>query len=255
MPARIAPRRHHLPGLGQLEHPGQDPDRVVGRIRHVAQRVMQRRDVLGGDFLKFLVPEGGKDVVPQREPVAVCRVRPAPGLDMVLEPACRQIGDGGRGRGPWVLAPLDAVDDLGRLAPARIHRLGAHPPERHPLQAGRTPGLDDVELAPGGVDAHAEACGVAVPEDRVLAVGAEPVHDTLGQSEGAALGHGLSPGGVDRSKMPVIKPRPPDIEFVAVYGPAVSAIQGAGSRWPRKNPIYRSDLCKSRRYSSRRVVA
>ena len=116
---------------------------------------------------------------------------------MVLEAACGQVGDGGLGRrfrGLRILAPLDAVDDNSRLAPALVDRLGADRPQGHPLQAGRPPGLDDVELAPGGVDPHAEAGEVAVPEDRILVVGLQPFHDPLGQSERTPLRHRLSPG-------------------------------------------------------------
>ena len=120
-------------------------------------------------------------------------------LDVVLEHEFGEIGDGGRRRlrRPGVLAPLDPVDDGGGFAAAVLNGLGADPPERHPLQACRSPGLDDVELAPGGMHPHAEAGKVAVPEDRVLAVGPEPVHNPLGQSERAALRHGFSlPEGV-----------------------------------------------------------
>ena len=46
MPARVAAGRRHLPGLGEDEHPGEDPDRQVGRRRHLARLVVQRRGVL-----------------------------------------------------------------------------------------------------------------------------------------------------------------------------------------------------------------
>ena len=79
---------------------------------------------------------------------------------MVLEAARGEIGDGGLGRRlrrHRVLAPLDAVDDDSRLAPALVDRLGADRPQGHPLQAGRPPRLDDVELATGGVDPYPES--------------------------------------------------------------------------------------------------
>ena len=47
-------------------------------------------------------------------------------------------------------------------------------PDRAPPASGRFPRLHDVELAPGGMDAHAEPGGIAVPEDRVLASGSSP---------------------------------------------------------------------------------
>lgn len=56
------------------------------------------------------------------------------------------------------------------------------------LRASEGAGLDDVELAAVGIDADAEAGEVAIPEDGVLAVDRETVHDSLG--EGVALGPG-----------------------------------------------------------------
>ena len=136
-------------------------------------------------------------MVADGHPVVPGRARLAARLDVVLEHEFGEIGDGGRGRRLRrlrVLAPLDAIDDHGGLAPAVLDGIGADPPERHPLQAGRPPGLDDVELAPRRMHPHPEAGQVAVPEDRVLAAGLEPVHNPLGQPERAALRHGsLSP--------------------------------------------------------------
>ena len=104
---------------------------------------------------------------------------------------------GGFGRRRWrlgVLAPLDAVDDGGRLAPALLDRRVGNPPQGHPLRAGRPPGLNDIEFAPGGVDPYAEAGQVVVPEDRIPVVGLQPLRNPLGQSKRAALRHRLSPG-------------------------------------------------------------
>ena len=62
----------------------------------------------------------------------------------------------------------DRVHDLRRLpSPLFDLDIGAGP-QRDPLQAGWSPRLDDVELAPGGMDPHAEAGQVAVPEHGVL---------------------------------------------------------------------------------------
>ena len=197
MPARVASCRNHPPALGEGEHPGQDPRCLVGRRGGVAQLVVKRRDVGGRDILERLRPQGGQDVVLQGHPVVLGRVRLAPDRDMVLEAACGEVGDGGlrrRFRGLRILAPLDAVDDNSRLAPALIDRLGADRPQGHPLQAGRPPGLDDVELAPGGVDPYPEAGEVAVPEDGILVLGLQPFHNPFGQSERTPLRHRFSPG-------------------------------------------------------------
>ena len=66
------------------------------------------------------------------------------------------------------LAPLDAVDDLCRLLSSLVDRDAVVGPQGHPLQAGRSPGLDDIEFAPGSVHPHAKAGQVAVPEDGIL---------------------------------------------------------------------------------------
>ena len=202
------------PVLGQHEHLGQDPYGLVGRRRPVPQRVVQRRHVLGSDILQGLLSQGGKDVVLDGQPVVLGGPALAPHRDMVLETEFREVGDGGLGRRfrrDRILAPLDPVDNDGGLAPAHVDRLGADPPQRHPLEAGWTPGLYDVELAPGGVDPYAEAGQIPVPEDRVLAVGLEPLHNPLGQSERAPLRHLVSPG----ARILVIKPEPGDIKIGA----------------------------------------
>ena len=84
---------------------------------------------------------------------------------------------------PWVLR--------GTRAGSRLACLSWH---WRRIRPARPPGLDDVEFAPGGVDTDAEARQVAVPEDRVLAVGLQPFHNPLGQLEGTSLGHRHSPG-------------------------------------------------------------
>ena len=64
---------------------------------------------------------------------------------MSFEAAQGEVGDSGLGRRLGrlrVLAPLDAVDDDSRLAPALLDRRFADRPQGHPLQAGRPAGLD-----------------------------------------------------------------------------------------------------------------
>ena len=71
-----------------------------------------------------------------------------------------EIGDGGVRLGlrrDRVQAALDAVDDLGSLAPPLVDGLPGDGSEGHPLQAGGSAGLDDVDLAAVALDAHAEA--------------------------------------------------------------------------------------------------
>ena len=127
----------------------------------------------------------------------------APHRHEFLEEELGEVGDAGlrrRLRREGLLAPLDAVDYGGGLAPVLVDRAVADPSQFDPLQAGRPPGLNYVKLAPGGVDPRAEAGQGTAPEDRVLALGLPPLHNPPGQLEGASLGHRLS-----RPGKPVIK--------------------------------------------------
>ena len=63
MPARVAAGWHHSPVLGDGEHLGKDPHRLVGRTAGVAQLVAKRRDVAGRDVLERLRAQGRQDVV------------------------------------------------------------------------------------------------------------------------------------------------------------------------------------------------
>ena len=113
---------------------------------------------------------------------------------------------GGFGRRRWrlgVLAPLDAVDDGGRLAPALLDRRVGNPPQGHPLRAGRPPGLNDIEFAlfsavvagirwrgPLRRSRSGRCPGGSHPCRRPSAT----LRNPLGQSKRAALRHRLSPG-------------------------------------------------------------
>ena len=93
--------------------------------------------------------------------------------------AGREVGDGGAGLGRrccGLLAPLDAVDGLGGAEPGLRRRKLAVGAERDPPGPALRPALDDVDLAPRGVDADPEARQLAVPEDPVPARDRETVH-------------------------------------------------------------------------------
>jgi len=59
----------------------------------------------------------------------------------------------------------------------------------YPNTIGRPPRLDDVKLAPGGMDPDPEAGEVAVPEDRVPVNWLESVHNPPSQPECAPFRH------------------------------------------------------------------
>ena len=126
------------------------------------------------------MPSCGQDVVLQRAPVDAGGVRIAVLGDVGAHVALGEVGDGGGAgvgrRRSGFLAPLDAVDDLGRA----LSRLGggdlAVGAERDAARPAAGAALDDVDLAPRGIDAHAEAGQIAVPDDDVALGHRERVH-------------------------------------------------------------------------------
>ena len=105
----------------------------------------------------------------------------------------RQTGHREHGRGrrrKGILAALDPVDDRRAPLPRLPGGEVAVPPETDAPEPGRPSGLDHVDLAAAGVDAHAEAGEVAVPEDGILLLDAKRVDGALGDSEFASPRHG-----------------------------------------------------------------
>ena len=87
-----------------------------------------------------------------------------------------------RYHGHGVLAPLDAVDDNGRLLSSLVGGEVAVEPERDPLRSGGPSRLHDVGLAAGGLDVHAKACQVPVPEHGILLADGERIDSALGDT-------------------------------------------------------------------------
>ena len=153
---------------------------------------MQRRDVGALDQAKRHHAERRQDVVLQRAPVDACGVRIAVLCDVGAHVALGEVGDGGAGLGQErarFLAPLDAVDDLGcafaRLCGGDL-AVGA---ERDAAWRAARPALDDVDLAARGVDAHAEARELTVPDDDVARGGRERVHRPARKRQRATARH------------------------------------------------------------------
>ena len=191
--AGIAAPGHQVPGLGQLEHLRQHRDDMVGHRRGVAEAVMERDDILRVDVLHRHGSECRNDVPVDGGPVELLGLGFAMDLHIGSHAAGREIGDGGIGLGlrrDRVQAALDAVDDGGRFATPHVDRHPGAGPEGHPLEAGGTPGLDDVDLAAVGLDADAEAGEVSVPVDGVPAGGRKGRDAAGGEAEGASLRHG-----------------------------------------------------------------
>ena len=153
---------------------------------------MQRRDVGALDQAKRHHAERRQDVVLERAPVDACGVRIAVLCDVGAHVALGEVGDGGAGLGQErtrFLAPLDAVDDLG----CALAGLGggdlAVGAEGDAAWPATRPALDDVDLAPRGVDAHAEAGQLAVPDDDVALGDRERVHRPARERQRATARH------------------------------------------------------------------
>ena len=140
---------------------------------------MQRRDVGTLDHAKRHHAERGQDVVLQRAPVDACGVRIAVLCDVGAHVALGEVGDGGAGlgqEGARFLAPLDAVDDLGCALACLCGGDLAVGAEGDAAWRATRPALDDVDLAARGVDAHAEAGQLAVPDDDIARGDRERIH-------------------------------------------------------------------------------
>ena len=154
---------------------------------------MERDDILRVDVLHRHSSERRNDVPVDGGPVEILGLGFAMDLHIGSHAAGREIGDGGIGIGlrrDRVQAALDAVDDGGRFATPHVDRHPGERAERHPLEAGGSPGLDDVNLAAVALDADAEAGEIAVPVDGVLAGDRQGGDAAGGEAEGASLRHG-----------------------------------------------------------------
>ena len=112
--------------------------------------------------------------------------------DMGAQVAGCEVGDGGAGLGRrcgGLLAPLDAVDGLGCAEPGLRRRKLAVGAERDAPGPALGPALDDVDLAPRGVDPDPEAGQLPVPEDPVPARDRETVHLPPAQAQRATARH------------------------------------------------------------------
>ena len=154
---------------------------------------MEFDDVLGPNILHRHGAERWNDVPVDDCAVELLGLRLAMDLHVGAHAPRREVGDGGVRLGfrrDRVQAELDAVDDGGRFAAPLVDRHPGEWSEGHPLEAGGTPGLDDVDLAAVALDAHAEAGEIAVPVDGVLAGDRQGGDAAGGEAEGASLRHG-----------------------------------------------------------------
>ena len=84
-------------------------------------------------------------------------------------------------------------------------------------------------LAAGGMDAHAKACQVPVPEHGILLADGERIDSALGDTSLASSRHGGSPEaflGVGRRWKSVIKPQTTDIKSRRIWSAEPTVMQG-----------------------------
>ena len=87
------------------------------------------------------------------------------------------------------LAPLDAVDDLGRAFACLGCGDLAMGAEGDAAWPATRPALDDVDLAARGIDAHAEAGQRTVPDDDITLGDRERVHRPAREGQRATARH------------------------------------------------------------------
>ena len=212
-PAGVGAVRREAPGRGEGEHLGEHRERAVGGTGCLPQAVVERRHVGGLDHGERHHAERGQDVVLERAPVDAGGVGVAVDCDVGAQVAGCEVCDGGAGLGGrrcGLLAPLDAVDDLGgALAGLGGGELAVGAEGDAPGPA-LGPALDHVDLAPRGVDPDAEAGQLAVPEDPVPLLDRETVHRPAAQRKPATARHRRHiprAGGRNGARMPSSRER------------------------------------------------
>ena len=137
--------------------------------------MLQIGDLAAPDFGDRARAEGGHDIALDGEPVLGGGRGLAAHRDMLAQVALGKGGKGGaRGllrRALRVLAGVHAGDDERRAAAGLVCADDAVAAHGDALRAGGAPGLHDVDLGAGGIDADAEAGERAVPDYRVPARG------------------------------------------------------------------------------------
>ena len=115
-------------------------------------------------------------------------------LDILALVAFGEVGDGQVGcrlglRLNRRLTLLDSGDDFGGVLAGYLCRDVAMRSEGHALGTPEGAGLDDEDLLAARVDSDAKTRKIAIPEDGVLPVDGEPVHDPFGESAVLRLCH------------------------------------------------------------------
>ncbi len=136
--------------------------------------MLQIGDMAAPDLGDRALSEGGDDIALDGEPVLGCGGGLAAHRDMLAQVTLGKRGKGGacgflRRAFCEVLAGVHAGDDEGGTAAGLVGADDAVAADGDALRACGAPGLHDVDLGAGGIDADAEAGERAVPDHRVPA--------------------------------------------------------------------------------------
>ena len=185
MPARVDALGPHLPHLGKRQHAREHAQRPIGMVGNVAHVVMKGDDVALADIADAALAETGEDAVVDDLAVEPCGAGLQMGGGVLLHEALGQVGHGGASPGSGrlsgqIAAGLCEGDDLCGLGPRRSRGDRPVRPDGDFDGSSLVSVLDDVDLSPGRMDAHAEALDVVIPDDALALCGDEGIDGSLG---------------------------------------------------------------------------
>ena len=173
-PAGVAALGGDAPSVRLDEQPREQVEHLVRHGRRLVEAVVERGDPLAPNRAEGQRAHGRKKMSVERMATHARGGRLAAHRHVLAHVALGHLGDGGAGVG-WgctigvrrLIAGLDVGDDLCGPTPCLLG--GQYPvaPEGDaPGRPGRA-GLHEVDLRPRGIDPHAEARELAVPEERL----------------------------------------------------------------------------------------
>ena len=153
---------------------------------------MQGRDVAALNIRNPALADPGIDEQRHRAAVLFRRARLAMGCDVFIEEPFPKLAHGRHlGVRPvpsrWVLARAGVGYDLRRPGPGVRWRHGPVRADGHLHGPAAIAGLDDIDLASGGVNAHPETFEVVVPDHALARLAGHGIDGPLGDFDHCAL--------------------------------------------------------------------
>ena len=185
----MGPVRPQVPGLGEVHHLRQHPERPVGLVGLVLHVVMQRRHLFPPQRQHTDRPQRRKDVAVHRMPVLHLGAGLAVQGDVLFQEALRQLRHRRRQALGLLLpvrvpAVVDVGDDLARPGLGLLEGQDAVAADLDADGLAFAEELGDVALSAVGIDARAEALQNVVPDEILLLAHGKVLDITLGE-----LGH------------------------------------------------------------------